>query len=142
MNKKNCLKVELTEKFQFQFSWYKFNGAQNFVITFSTWKTFSTLPQKRTDKNVYCPKSKQSMKSDVFYCMRCLFSAILCFWRRKFEHDPVVTLTLNVQFLVLNGFPTQFCPQNRIHVSKLKNYHSKISCLSRHQSYEFYTIFI
>ena len=79
--KKNHLKFELTNIFQFQFSCTNFNGAPNFVIIFSTLETFSTLPQKRREKNAYYPKSKQSVKSDVLYCMMafvfCLFTFLM-----------------------------------------------------------------
>ena len=63
----------------------------------------------------------------LFVVVVFLFSAIFQFGRLKFDRDPVVDLPFNVQ--VLNGFRTQFYLQNRIHVSKLKNYRSEISFL-------------
>ena len=47
----------------------KSNGSPKCVTTFPTWESLSALPQKRTEEIAYCWKSKQSMTSDVMYCM-------------------------------------------------------------------------
>ena len=68
------------------------------------------LPQKRTYVNVSYIQSNNALKWFIFvFVFGILFSAILQFWRRKFEHDPFVILPLNVQFLSAQWILETFC---------------------------------